>query len=460
MSTESSARMLSGQRSVARKLALQALYRWQLNECPWQDLIQEFRDAEDMPRADREYFRELVEGVWRAREALDADLASWADRSPALLDPIEHAILLIGAVRAASSPGRAFSSRDQRGGEPGQALRRHRRPQVRQRGVGSGGARRASRRALSCVSLSEFDLIERYFRGCGARRADVRVGVGDDAADSRLSRGRGAGRRRSIPWSMACTFRTARPAASVGHRALAVNLSDLAAMGARPAWALLALTLPAADEAWLSEFAAGMAALARAHEVALVGGDTTSGPLCVTVQVLGHVPRVDRAAALGWRGRRRRLRIGDSRRCERRTRARAGQARCRGGGGRVPARALPLPHAAGGARGMPAPPRERLHRRIRWPAGGCGQAGPRQRLRRGARLRGGARVGGAGARRGGGARARARADRRGRLRALLQRAAGARRQAAERIAAGALGLHAHRRDCARRPARTYCAAAQ
>ncbi|HVS76563.1 MAG TPA: transcription antitermination factor NusB [Steroidobacteraceae bacterium] len=96
MPTDPSARTLSSQRSVARKLALQALYRWQLNECPWQDLIQEFGDAQDMPRADREYFRELVEGVWRAREALDADLSSWADRGPALLDPIEHAILLIG----------------------------------------------------------------------------------------------------------------------------------------------------------------------------------------------------------------------------------------------------------------------------------------------------------------------------------------------------------------------------
>jgi transcription antitermination protein NusB len=104
MPTESSARMLSGQRSVARKLALQALYRWQINECPWQDLIQEFHDAEDMPRADREYFRELVEGVWRAREALDADLASWADRSPALLDPIEHAILLIGLYELRHRP--------------------------------------------------------------------------------------------------------------------------------------------------------------------------------------------------------------------------------------------------------------------------------------------------------------------------------------------------------------------
>jgi thiamine-monophosphate kinase len=80
------------------------------------------------------------------------------------------------------------------------------------------------------------------------------------------------------------------PADAVGHRVLAVNLSDLAAMGARPAWALLALTLPAADEHWLAEFAAGFAGLARAHDVALVGGDTTRGPLTVTVQLLGHVP--------------------------------------------------------------------------------------------------------------------------------------------------------------------------
>ena len=96
MPTGPSSRTLSSQRSVARKLALQALYRWQLNDCPWQDLVQEFGDAEDMPRADREYFRELVEGVWRSREALDAELSGWADRGPALLDPIEHAILLIG----------------------------------------------------------------------------------------------------------------------------------------------------------------------------------------------------------------------------------------------------------------------------------------------------------------------------------------------------------------------------
>ncbi|HET9388524.1 MAG TPA: transcription antitermination factor NusB [Steroidobacteraceae bacterium] len=91
-------------RSVARKLALQALYRWQLNDCPWQDLVQEFGDAEDMPRADREYFRELIEGVSGARVALDSHLASMMDRKPEHLDPVEHAALLIGLYELTSRP--------------------------------------------------------------------------------------------------------------------------------------------------------------------------------------------------------------------------------------------------------------------------------------------------------------------------------------------------------------------
>jgi transcription antitermination protein NusB len=94
----------AGTRSVARKLALQALYRWQLNDAPWQDLILEFGDAEDMAKADREYFRELVEGVWRCRQNLDSQLSSWMDRAPERLDPIEHAVLLIGIFELTSKP--------------------------------------------------------------------------------------------------------------------------------------------------------------------------------------------------------------------------------------------------------------------------------------------------------------------------------------------------------------------
>ena len=104
MGSSDAQRFASGAKSLARKLAMQALYRWQINDAPWQDLVSEFATEEGMDRADGEYFRELVQGVHGAREALDAELAGWMDRSPGLLDPIEHAVLLIGAFELKSRP--------------------------------------------------------------------------------------------------------------------------------------------------------------------------------------------------------------------------------------------------------------------------------------------------------------------------------------------------------------------
>ena len=97
-------RAFAAARSLARKLALQALYRWQLNESPWQDLVQEFAGAEDMARADADYFQHLVRGICAARAQLDTELAGWLDRPPQQLDPIEHAVLLIGAHELKQSP--------------------------------------------------------------------------------------------------------------------------------------------------------------------------------------------------------------------------------------------------------------------------------------------------------------------------------------------------------------------
>jgi len=102
--TSSPARFTSGPKSLARKLAMQALYRWQMNDCPWQDLVQEFATEEGMDRADAGYFRELVQGVHDGRTALDEELTAWMDRSPALLDPIEHAVLLIGTYELKARP--------------------------------------------------------------------------------------------------------------------------------------------------------------------------------------------------------------------------------------------------------------------------------------------------------------------------------------------------------------------
>ena len=139
----------------------------------------------------------------------------------------------------------------------------------------------------------EFDLIDRYFRPltrpAGLARPDVVLGIGDDAALLTVPPGQQL--VAALDTLVSGThFLPDCEARVIGHRALAVNLSDLAAMGALPAWALLALTMPHADEAFLQGFAAGFAALAARHGVALVGGDTTAGPLTVSVQVLGTVP--------------------------------------------------------------------------------------------------------------------------------------------------------------------------
>ncbi len=138
--------------------------------------------------------------------------------------------------------------------------------------------------------LGEFELIRRFFQRPCAPGAGVILGIGDDAALLEVPPGTQLvaavdtiveGRH----------FPEKTDARSVGHRALAVNLSDLAAMGATPAWATLALTMPSVDIDWLESFAAGLLELADAHGVALVGGDTTRGPLTISVQVMGHVPR-------------------------------------------------------------------------------------------------------------------------------------------------------------------------
>jgi transcription antitermination protein NusB len=83
-------------RVLSRKLALQALYRWQLNPCPWQDLVSEFELAEDSARADRGFFESLVHGICENIATLDAELSGWCDRPAEQLDPVEHAALLIG----------------------------------------------------------------------------------------------------------------------------------------------------------------------------------------------------------------------------------------------------------------------------------------------------------------------------------------------------------------------------
>jgi thiamine-monophosphate kinase len=137
--------------------------------------------------------------------------------------------------------------------------------------------------------MSEFELIARHFTHVGAQRHDVRIGVGDDGAVVMPPASR---ELVMVTDSLVegVHFPPGSPPASIGHRAFAVNLSDLAAMGAEPAWALLALALPDADDAWLAAFSRAAGDLCRRHGVALIGGDTTRGPMTINVTMIGIVP--------------------------------------------------------------------------------------------------------------------------------------------------------------------------
>lgn len=135
---------------------------------------------------------------------------------------------------------------------------------------------------------SEFALIARHFRRPVGDRA-VRLGIGDDAAIVAPA----PGCELALTVDMLVEGRHFLPGTDpelLGHKTLAVNLSDLAAMGARPRWALLGCALPAADDAWLAAFTRGLFALADRYEVTLIGGDTTRGPRNLCVTVIGELP--------------------------------------------------------------------------------------------------------------------------------------------------------------------------
>lgn len=140
------------------------------------------------------------------------------------------------------------------------------------------------------MALSEFEIIRRFFRRETPLRQDVVLGIGDDGAVVRVAEACDLVISTDTLASGVHFPADAEPS-DIGFRALAVNLSDLAAMGAEPAWAILALSLPEAREAWLSGFARGFFSLADEASVQLIGGDITRGPLAITVSVYGSVPR-------------------------------------------------------------------------------------------------------------------------------------------------------------------------
>ena len=145
--------------------------------------------------------------------------------------------------------------------------------------------------------MGEFDLIERHFKApARAMQAsdgvanNIALGIGDDCALLQPSTGMQLAISSDMLVEGRHFFADVDPF-KLGHKALAVNLSDLAACGAKPLAFTLALSLPNADEAWLAPFSRGLLALAAEHNCALIGGDTTQGPLNICITVFGEVPK-------------------------------------------------------------------------------------------------------------------------------------------------------------------------
>ncbi len=139
------------------------------------------------------------------------------------------------------------------------------------------------------MSSSEFELIKKYFQHLTDVDASVQCGIGDDAAIIK------------VPADMELAlsvdtlvqgihFPVDTHPSDIAYKSLAVNLSDMAAMGAQAKWVLLSITLPDNDDIWLEQFASGFLELARQHAVSLIGGDTSKGPLSITVQIQGLLP--------------------------------------------------------------------------------------------------------------------------------------------------------------------------
>jgi thiamine-monophosphate kinase len=139
------------------------------------------------------------------------------------------------------------------------------------------------------MPLNEFELIERFFSHLTVGGETVSCGIGDDAAVLSLSPGQELVVSTDTLVSDVHFFGDAVPY-DVGYKSVAVNLSDMAAMGAQPRWATLALTVPQADMEWLQGFSRGFGDVAERFGVCLIGGDLTRGPLSITGQILGTVP--------------------------------------------------------------------------------------------------------------------------------------------------------------------------
>ncbi len=277
-------------RRKARSLAVQALYSWQIAGQPLHEIEAQFRTDNDFSEVDGAYFHEILHGVPRQKSELDSTFEPCLDRPLAEIDPVELAILRLSTYELRNRIDVPYKVVINEGIELAKtfgATDGHKFVN----GVLDKLAPRLRAAAQLGGVMGEFELIRRFFAAaaCAAPAADVALGIGDDCALLAPP----AGEQLAVSTDTLVEgvhFPAGCDPFLLAQRALAVSASDLAAMGAAPLAFTLALTLPQADAEWLQGFARGLDAMARQCGLALVGGDTTRGPLSMTLTVFGRVP--------------------------------------------------------------------------------------------------------------------------------------------------------------------------
>lgn len=287
--------MTASARHYARLGVVQYLYAW---ECGRSSIDEEdghlLLDADVVKFGDLAYFQRLSTAILERVSGLDDLIDQAIERSLDQVDPVARAILRLGTYELLTQPEvppkvvvhECIALAHELGGD---SSYRFVNGVLDKLAFGSDsivGSREAKR--LAPDSRSEFDLIKEFFNGLGVERDDVVAGIGDDGAVLEIPPTKQVVVSTDT-LNAGVHFAAGAAADDVGHKSLAVSLSDLAAMGAAPSHATLSLSLPKRDEDWLDGFSQAFRELAVDYGVALIGGDTVRGPLSVNVTIFGLV---------------------------------------------------------------------------------------------------------------------------------------------------------------------------
>ncbi len=281
-------------RHYARLGAVQFLYAWNfqkqsLSGAEDQVLI----DSDVLLHGDMKYLQKLLKSIPPRIPEIDAAVSKVIDRKIETIDPVELSILRLGVYELLAEPdipkkviANECIELSKDFGNPGSY--KFINGTLDKLAFGNSSPLHSSRENDRDLALGEFELIDKYFSRPDAEFENVIQGIGDDSAVVRIP----TDKQLVISTDTLLEnvhFSSETAPIDIGYKSLAVSLSDLAAMGAKPEFAMLNLSVPKADDHWLKQFSSGFYEIADQFNVALIGGDTVNGPLGITVTAFGSV---------------------------------------------------------------------------------------------------------------------------------------------------------------------------